>query len=89
MSTFDETMNPDGELSQPDQVIDVGGDSIAPPEEPVPAAPDGVPVDPDLTPDEPGPSAPDEPTPSLPEESASLGGEVGSGDARDVPNPAL
>lgn len=56
----------DGELSEPDGSVVADADaSIAPPPagppaEPVPGAPDGVPIDPDITPDEPAPFAPDE-----------------------------
>jgi hypothetical protein len=71
-------------------VIGVDDPSIAPGPEPVPAAPDGVSIDPDyvpevqpdVTPAEPFPGGPDEPTPSLPDDGR-------SGDARDVANPVL
>lgn len=92
MTNADGTLD-DDILSQPDEVIAVDDPSLERGPEPVPAAPDGVPIDPDydpsvqpgITPDEPMPPHPEEPLPPTPAE-PSLPEE---GDARDVPNPAL
>jgi hypothetical protein len=73
--------NPDGTRSEPDDVIDVDGTSIVPgPDEPVPGAPEGAPVDPDIVPDDPEPDGPARFAPDM---------GAGSGDAREVQNPAL
>ncbi len=92
MTNADGTLD-DDILSQPDEVIAVDDPSLERGPEPVPAAPDGVPIDPDyapsvqpgITPDEPMPPHPEEPLPPTPAE-PSLPEE---GNARDVPNPAL